>query len=122
MALIRNLRNFDEQGIGREADRSRRCSARITDPDEVAKARLFPYQVWAAYKARPVATTWKRALGFTLDHTTTNVPVLDRTLVVDRRVRFDAGTGHGQVDDDPRRGRRRHGCGDRAAGDQRPTS
>ena len=79
MALIRNLRNFDEQGVSRAAVEA--VLARITDADEVAKARLFPYQVWAAYKAAP-SDYWKRALGTTLDLTTENVPALDRTLVV----------------------------------------
>lgn len=79
MALIRNLRNFDEQGIGRRSVNT--VLAKITDPDEVAKARLFPYQVWAAYSNAP-SDHWKAALGTTLDLTTENVPALDRTLVV----------------------------------------
>ena len=79
MALIRNLRNFDEQGISPAAIET--VLGRITDADEVAKARLFPYQVWAAYKHAP-SDNWKRALGATLDLTTANIPTLDRTLVV----------------------------------------
>ena len=79
MALIRNLRNFDEQGISPAAVET--VLGRITDADEVAKARLFPYQVWAAYKHAP-SDDWKRALGTTLELTTQNIPALDRTLVV----------------------------------------
>ncbi len=79
MALIRNLRNFDERGIGPAAVKT--VLARITDADEVAKARLFPYQVWAAYKHAP-SDDWKRALGTSLELTTQNIPALDRTLVV----------------------------------------
>ena len=79
MALIRNLRNFDEQGIGRRSVNT--VLAKVTDADEVAKARLFPYQVWASYSNAP-SDTWKAALGDTLDLTTRNVPSLDRTLVV----------------------------------------
>ncbi len=78
MALIRNLRNFDEQGVSPAAVETVR--ARITDPEEVAKARLFPYQVWAAYSNAP-SDAWKHALGTTLDLTTENIPELDRTLV-----------------------------------------
>ena len=55
--------------------------AKITDADEVAKARLFPYQVWAAYKHAP-SDNWKRALGRTLELTVANIPALDGTLVV----------------------------------------
>lgn len=78
MALIRNLRNFDEQGVSPAAVET--VLARITDADEVAKARLFPYQVWAAYKHAP-SDNWKRALGTTLDLTMQNIPALDRSLV-----------------------------------------
>jgi hypothetical protein len=79
MALVRNLRNFDQAGIGERAVET--VIATITDPAEVAKARLFPYQVWSAYKHAP-SDNWKRALGRTLDHTVANIPALDGTLVV----------------------------------------
>lgn len=79
MALVRNLRNFDQAGISEAA--IERVIAKITDAGEVARARLFPYQVWAAYKHAP-SDNWKRALGRTLEHTVANVPALDGTLVV----------------------------------------
>ncbi|MDP9388069.1 MAG: TROVE domain-containing protein [Actinomycetota bacterium] len=79
MALVRNLRNFDDAGISEAAIEA--VIAKITNPGEVAKARLFPHQVWAAYKHAP-SDNWKRALGRTLDHTVTNIPPLDGTLVV----------------------------------------
>ena len=79
MALVRNLRNFDEAGISETAVEA--VIAKITDPAEVAKARLFPYQVWAAYKHAP-SDNWKRALGRTLELTIANIPSLDGTLVV----------------------------------------
>lgn len=79
MALVRNLRNFDTKGISEET--VDKVIAKITDPDEVAKARLFPYQVWSAYKNAP-SDNWRRALGKTLDLTTGNIPTLDGTLVL----------------------------------------
>ncbi len=79
MALVRNLRNFDQAGIADETIDT--VIAKITDVDEVAKARLFPYQVWSAYKHAP-SDNWKRALGVTLDRTVANIPRLDNTLVV----------------------------------------
>jgi hypothetical protein len=79
MALVRNLRNFDQAGV--DDATADTVIAKITDPDHVAKARLFPYQVWAAYKHAP-SDNWKRALGRTLDLTVANTPPLDRTLVV----------------------------------------
>ncbi len=79
MALVRNLRNFDQAGISESAIEA--VIAKITDPREVARARLFPYQVWAAYRHAP-SDNWKRALGRTLDHTVASIPQLDGTLVV----------------------------------------
>ncbi len=79
MALVRNLRNFDLAGISAGAIEA--VIAKIVDPGEVAKARLFPYQVWAAYTHAP-SDNWKLALGRTLEHTITNVPSLDGTLVI----------------------------------------
>ena len=79
MALVRNLRNFDQAGISEAAVET--VCAKITDPTEVARARLFPHQVWAAYRNAP-SDDWKRALGTTLDHTVGNIPALDGTLVV----------------------------------------
>ena len=79
MALVRNLRNFDRAGISEAAVEA--VIAKITDAEQVAKARLFPYQVWAAYKNAP-SDNWKRALGRTMEHTVANIPAFDGTLVV----------------------------------------
>ncbi len=79
MALVRNLRNFDEAGIGNAAVDA--VINKITDRDEVTRARLFPYQVWAAYKHAP-SDNWQRALGRTLELTIGNIPARDGTLVV----------------------------------------
>jgi hypothetical protein len=79
MALVRNLRNFDEAGIAEASVEM--VIAKITDAAEVKKARLFPYQVWAAYREAP-SDNWKRALGKTLELTLANIPPLDGTLVV----------------------------------------
>lgn len=79
MALVRNLRNFDQARIPEAAVDA--VIAKITNPEQVKNARLFPYQVWSAYKNAPT-DNWRRALGKTLALTTANVPALDGTLVV----------------------------------------
>ena len=79
MALVRNLRNFDQAAISEAA--VDKVIAKVTDPAEVAHSRLFPYQVWAAYKHAP-SDNWKRALARTLDLTVAYIPALDGTLVV----------------------------------------
>jgi hypothetical protein len=71
MALCRNLRNFDQARISEKAVDT--VIAKLTDPDEIKRARLFPYLVWQAYKHAP-SDNWKRALATTLDLTTQNIP------------------------------------------------
>ncbi|EPJ37861.1 hypothetical protein STAFG_5116 [Streptomyces afghaniensis 772] len=83
MALVRNLRNFDEAGVSDEV--AERVAARISDPAEVARSRQFPFRYLAAYQHAP-SLRWSYALERALGHSLANVPALPgRTLVlVDR--------------------------------------
>ncbi|GAA2553082.1 TROVE domain-containing protein [Streptomyces levis] len=83
MALVRNLRNFDEAGVSDEV--ADRVAARISDPAEVARSRQFPFRYLAAHQHAP-SLRWSYALERALGHSLANVPVLPgRTLVlVDR--------------------------------------
>ncbi|MEV7122310.1 TROVE domain-containing protein [Kitasatospora griseola] len=83
MALVRNLRNFDEAGIDDRAVAE--VAARISDPAEVARSRQFPFRFLAAHRAARSAH-WADALEAALGHSLANVPALPgRTLVlVDR--------------------------------------
>ncbi|MEU8839906.1 TROVE domain-containing protein [Streptomyces roseus] len=83
MALVRNLRNFDEAGVCDEV--AAKVAARIADPAEVARSRMFPFRFWAAYKHAP-SLRWAHALEQALGHSLAGVPSLDgRTLIlVDR--------------------------------------
>ena len=83
MALVRNLRNFDEAGVSDEV--AARVAAKLADPAEVARARQFPFRFLAAYK-HAVSLRWSHPLEQALGHSLANVPSLPgRTLVlVDR--------------------------------------
>ncbi|NJP49435.1 TROVE domain-containing protein [Streptomyces sp. SBST2-5] len=83
MALVRNLRNFDEAGVSDEV--AARVAARISDPDEVRRSRQFPFRYLAAYQHAP-SLRWSYPLERALGHSLSNVPALPgRTLVlVDR--------------------------------------
>ncbi|MBM9622293.1 TROVE domain-containing protein [Streptomyces zhihengii] len=83
MALLRNLRNFDEAGVGDEA--AAEVAARIADPAQVAAARQFPFRYLAAQRHAP-SPRWADALERALGHSLANVPGLPgRTLIlVDR--------------------------------------
>ncbi|MFI2199302.1 TROVE domain-containing protein [Streptomyces sp. NPDC020192] len=83
MALVRNLRNFDEAGVSDEV--AAQVAARISDPVEVARSRQFPFRYLAAYQHAP-SLRWSYPLEQALGHSLANVPALPgRTLVlVDR--------------------------------------
>lgn len=83
MALVRNLRNFDEAGVSDEV--AAQVAAKISDPAEVARSRQFPFRYLAAYQHAP-SLRWSYPLEQALGHSLANVPALSgRTLVlVDR--------------------------------------
>ncbi|MGW3267304.1 TROVE domain-containing protein [Streptomyces sp. NPDC001056] len=83
MALVRNLRNFDEAGVSDPV--AERVAARISDPEQVARSRQFPFRYLAAYQHVP-SLRWAYPLERALGHSLANVPALPgRTLVlVDR--------------------------------------
>ncbi|MFF7370969.1 TROVE domain-containing protein [Streptomyces tricolor] len=83
MALVRNLRNFDQAGVSDEV--AARVAARISDPQEVRRSRQFPFRYLAAYQHAP-SLRWSYPLEQALGHSLANVPALPgRTLVlVDR--------------------------------------
>lgn len=80
MATLRNLRNFDQAGISRDAAKS--VAARLEDPRQVQRSRQFPYRFWSAYTALD-SVTYAPALEAALDLSTQNIPSLGgRTLVL----------------------------------------
>ena len=83
MALVRNLRNFDEAGVSDEV--AAQVAAKISDPVEVARSRQFPFRYLAAYQHAP-SLRWSYPLEQALGHSLADVPALPgRTLVlVDR--------------------------------------
>ncbi|MDE2100431.1 MAG: TROVE domain-containing protein [Patescibacteria group bacterium] len=80
MALLRNLRNFDQAGISTKAQKY--VIDKLSDPDEVAKSRQFPFRFLSAWQ-NTGGMTWGWALETALDYSTQNVPEFKgRTLVL----------------------------------------
>jgi hypothetical protein len=80
MALLRNLRNFDQAGI--PDDVAEQVAARLVDPDQVAKSRQFPFRFLAAYNAVG-SLRWGHALEKAVAASLANVPALTgRTLIL----------------------------------------
>jgi hypothetical protein len=82
MALLRNLRNFDEAGIG-QLD-AEYVARRLSDPAQVAKSRQFPYRFLAAYESLS-SVRWSAALDAAIIHSVANVPdaLKDSLILVD---------------------------------------
>jgi hypothetical protein len=80
MALLRNLRNFDETGVS--DDVADQIIAKLTDPEEVARSRQLPFRFFSAYLNAP-SLRWGHALDKALTLATSNVPTFKgRTLVL----------------------------------------
>ena len=80
MALLRNLRNFDEAGVPDEI--AAEVAARLADPEQVAKSRQLPMRFLSAFRSVP-SLRWGQALEVALGHSLANVPPLPgRTLVL----------------------------------------
>jgi len=83
MALLRNLRNFDEAGVSDGV--AVQVAAKLADPDEVARSRQLPLRFLSAFRSAP-SLRWGWALERALQASLASVPSLaGRTLVlVDR--------------------------------------
>lgn len=83
MALLRNLRNFDEAGLSDKV--AAKVAARLADPVQVAKSRQLPLRFLSAYRAAP-SLRWGAALESALRASLDNVPVLPgrSMILVDR--------------------------------------
>jgi hypothetical protein len=80
MALLRNLRHFEEAGIGDEARRL--VEQKLVDPLEVARSRQLPIRFYSAYKALETRA-WDSVLERALKQTVENIPWLEgRSLVM----------------------------------------
>lgn len=86
MAQLRNLRNFDQAGVSDKV--AQQIISKLTDPQEIAKSKQFPFRFLSAYRATNEAGSlrWAYPLEQALNHSLSNVPSLGgRTLVlVDR--------------------------------------
>lgn len=80
MALLRNLRNFDEAGIA--GDMVAIVNAKLRDPSEVARSRQLPMRFLSAYRNVP-SNRWAQALEEALDLCLKSVPTFTgRTLIL----------------------------------------
>jgi hypothetical protein len=80
MALLRNLRNFDKAGIGK--NHANRIAQQLADPDEVAKSKQLPFRFYTAWMNTP-SGRWKTPLDAALSASIPNIPSLEgRSLIL----------------------------------------
>lgn len=79
MALLRNLRNFDEAKIGTKA--TNYVQQYLVTPENVARSRQFTYRFWSAYKNCP-SVRWASALEQALELSTQNIPEFKGSTIV----------------------------------------
>lgn len=80
MALLRNLRNFEERGVSK--DTLRKVEKILRDPEAVAKSRQFPFRFWSAFK-NSGTIFFGAALEEALDLSCQNIPKFrGRTLIM----------------------------------------
>lgn len=80
MALLRNLRNFQEAGI--DAEMTASVINKLSNEYEVSKSRQLPYRFYSAY-VNATSAQWHQALETALQHSLANVPeLLGKTLIL----------------------------------------
>lgn len=80
MALLRNLKNFDEAGVSDGV--AKIVADKLSDPEQVAKSRQLPMRFLSAYNKAP-SLRWSWALDQALDASLASIPSLSgRTLIL----------------------------------------
>lgn len=73
MALIRNLRNFDQAGVSDEV--AHKVAVKLSSAEEVAKSRQLPMRFLSAYRNVP-SDRWKWPLDQAVNLALRNIPLL----------------------------------------------
>jgi hypothetical protein len=80
MALLRNLRNFDEAGVSDAV--ARQVADRLMDPEQVARSRQLPFRFLSAQDS-VLSQRWGHALDTALQGSLANIPALGgKTLIL----------------------------------------
>lgn len=84
MALLRNLRNFEQAGVSDAVLNG--VAARLADAEQVKRSRQFPFRFLAAHQATGASLRWGWPLEQALNASLANVPALDgcTLILVDR--------------------------------------
>jgi 60 kDa SS-A/Ro ribonucleoprotein len=78
-----NLQTFDRHGVFKDKEMIKLIADRLRNPEEVAKARAFPYQLLMTYTATDsVPPEIREALQDAMELATDNVPIIEGEVVI----------------------------------------
>jgi 60 kDa SS-A/Ro ribonucleoprotein len=78
-----NLNTFLRHGVFDDKEMVQKIAKKLTDKEEIRRARVFPYQLFAAWKAaNGLPAAIMAALEQAMEHATANVPLLPGNVVV----------------------------------------
>ena len=78
-----NLNTFLRHGVFDDREMVKKIAKKLADKDEIRRARVFPYQLFAAWKAaNGLPASIMAALEEAMEHATANVPALPGNVVV----------------------------------------
>lgn len=79
-----NLNTFARHGVFRDAALVKKLAARLADPDQVRRARVFPYQLLVAFLSagKDVPSILQNALQDAMETAIGNVPVIEGKVVI----------------------------------------
>ena len=82
--LRMNLNTFQRHGVFARSDVTARLAKRLADADEIARARVFPYQLMAAWlhADRDLPGEIREALQDAMEQAIANVPVIEGAVAV----------------------------------------
>jgi 60 kDa SS-A/Ro ribonucleoprotein len=79
-----NLNTFARHGVFRDAEQVKRLASRLADPDQVRRARVFPYQLLVAFMnaGKDVPIELRNALQDAMETAISNVPEIAGKVVI----------------------------------------
>lgn len=81
MNMLRNLNNYEKYGVFKDKELKAKIISRLTDPEQVAKSKQFPFRFLAAYNAFQGDADVRDAIVRAVELSVSNIPDLGRTLV-----------------------------------------
>jgi 60 kDa SS-A/Ro ribonucleoprotein len=81
MNMLRNLNNYEKNGVFKDAAVKAQIIKRLTDPEQVSKSKQFPFRFLAAYNAFQGDADVRDAIVRAVELSVSNIPELGITLV-----------------------------------------